>query len=95
VSKLVHFELPAADAERAKGFWGGLLGWKFQSWDGPVEYHMLDTQEMPGGAIFPSEDPGTGPIVYFGVDDIDGSLAKVRELGGQVDQEKQPIPGVG
>jgi hypothetical protein len=56
---------------------------------------MHDTEETHGGAIYPSEEPGSGPIVYFGVDDIDTSLAKVRELGGEVLQEKQPIPGVG
>lgn len=95
MSKLVHFELPAADAKRAKGFWSGLLGWKYQTFEGPVEYHMLDTQKTPGGAIYPGEDAGSGPIVYFGVDDIDASLAKVRELAGEVLQEKQPIPGVG
>src|SRR5256885_13510572 len=35
-----------------------------------------------------------GPIVYYGSDDIDGDLAKVREFGGEAD-EKQPIPGIG
>ena len=54
---------------------------------------MLDGAE-PGGAVYPSEEAGTGPIVYFGTQDIDKSLAKVRELGGSAD-EKQPIPTVG
>ena len=53
--QLVHFELPAADAGRAKEFWKSLFGWKFREWSGPVEYHMLDGIE-PGGAIYPSDD---------------------------------------
>ena len=93
MNTIVHFELPAADAERAKGFWGGVFGWKYQSWDGPVEYHMLDGGE-PGGAVYPSDEPGTGPVVYFGTDDIDASIAKIRELGGSAD-DKQPIPTIG
>ncbi len=91
--QLVHFELPAEDAGRAKEFWKSLFGWKFREWSGPVEYHMLEGME-PGGAIYPSEEPGTGPIVYFGTSDIDASIARVRELGGSAD-EKHPIPAIG
>ncbi|MFN2468924.1 MAG: VOC family protein [Gaiellaceae bacterium] len=90
--KLVHLELPAGDTARAKAFWSGLVGWQFQDWEGPVEYHMFEGE--PGGAIFPAEDDQRGPIVYFGTEDIDAELAKVRELGGTAD-EKHPIPGVG
>jgi predicted enzyme related to lactoylglutathione lyase len=94
MNTIAHFELPAADTQRALGFWGGLLGWKFQSWeDGQVEYHMIEGGE-PGGAIYPSDDAGSGPIVYFPSEDIDASMAKVRELGGTADH-KHPIPTVG
>ena len=44
--------------------------------------------------LYPGENAGQGPIVYFETDDIDAELAKVRDLGGQAD-DKQPIPGVG
>ncbi len=92
---VVHFELPAADAGRAKEFWGGLFGWTFSGWEGPVEYYMTEAGGGPAGATFPSEAPGTGTIVYFDTDDIDASLAKVAELGGTVVLEKQPIPSIG
>ena len=91
--QLVHFELPAEDAGRATKFYKSLFGWKFQGWDGPVEYHMLSGNE-PGGAIYPAESGGTGPIVYFGTSDIDTSIAKARDLGGSA-EDKQPIPGIG
>jgi uncharacterized protein len=91
-AKLVHLELPAEDTQRARDFWGSLAGWEFQSWDGPVEYHMFEGE--PGGAIYPSEEEPQGPIVYFGTDDIDADVDRIRELGGQAD-DKQPIPGVG
>jgi len=91
--QLVHFELPAEDAGRAKEFWRSLFGWKFKEWSGPVEYHMLDGME-PGGAIYPSEQPGQGPIVYFQTSDIEKSVVRTRELGGSAD-DKQPIPGIG
>ena len=90
---LVPFELPAQDAGRAREFWGSLFGWKFESWDGPVEYHMLSGNE-PGGAVYPAQAGEQGPVGYFGTSDIDAAVAKARELGGSA-EDKQPIPGIG
>ena len=69
---LVYFELPAENVVRARQFWGDLCGWQFQSWDGPMEYHMFEGE--PGGAIYPAQQGERGPIVYFGTDDIDKEL---------------------
>jgi predicted enzyme related to lactoylglutathione lyase len=88
--KIVWFELPAEDTRRARGFYGRLFGWQFQAFEGPFEYHM--TYEA-GGAIMSSQGQ-KGPVVYFGVADIDAASARVRELGGKAD-ERQEIPGVG
>ena len=54
---------------------------------------MTQTGENQGGAIFEA-DGLKGMIVYFDTDDIDASVARVRELGG-ASEEKQPIPHVG
>jgi uncharacterized protein len=91
--KIVHIELPASDADRAQRFYAELFGWQFQDsgFEG-VDYRMF--QGEPGGAVYPAENAGQGPIVYFDTDDIDAELAKVRELGGQA-EDKQPIPGIG
>jgi uncharacterized protein len=94
-SKLVHFELPAQDTARAKTFWSGVCGWEFGDSAMPeFEYYMVQTSEEQGGAVYPSQGGERGPIVYFDTDDIDASVAKVRELGGQAD-DKQPIPHIG
>lgn len=94
--KIVHFELPATDASRAKEFWGSLFGWTFTDAGMPgMEYSLTDAGGPPAGAIYPSDDlAAQGPIVYFDTDDIDASIAKVRELDGQA-EEKLQIPGVG
>jgi predicted enzyme related to lactoylglutathione lyase len=93
---IVHFELLAADTDRASAFWKGLFGW--QIGDSVMEgfdYRMFEAPGNQSGAIYPSEDnPGGGPIVYFDTDDIDASIVKVRELGGTAD-EKQPVPSHG
>jgi predicted enzyme related to lactoylglutathione lyase len=93
--KLVHFELPAADTARARGFWSGVFGWEFNDSGIPgIEYWLVRTSEEQGGAVFPGDGSMRGPLVYFDTDDIDASIAKVGELGGSA-AEKQPIPGVG
>jgi uncharacterized protein len=91
---LVHFELPADDAERAKQFWSDLFGWSFREGTGPVEYHMVDEDVEPTGAIYPSQAGEKDAIIYFDTDDIDGSVERVNELGGSA-EDRQPIPGIG
>ena len=90
---IVHFELNAKDANRAKRFYTGLFGWKYKDSDIPgIEYYIIDGA-TPGGAINPmQEEPG--PVIYFDTEDIDASIAKVRELGGTSD-DKQAIPSQG
>jgi predicted enzyme related to lactoylglutathione lyase len=88
--KMVHFELPATDTARAKGFWTGVFGWEFGDPMG-MEYFMARTGEDQGGAVFAGEG---GLKVYFDTDDIDATLVKVAELGGKAG-EKMPIPNVG
>ena len=92
--RLVHFEIPAEDTARAQEFYEQLFGWSFQTWDGPVEYRMTEAGGDPGGAIYKTEGRPSGPVVYFDTDDIDGSIAKVRDNGGKAD-DKMPIPHVG
>ncbi len=91
--KLVHYELPASDTKRATQFYGQLFGWKFNDSGMPgIDYQLVEGN--PGGAVYKAEDGAAGPKIYFDTDDIDASIAKVRELGGQSD-DKAPIPGTG
>lgn len=88
-SGIVWFELPAEDSERARDFYGRLLGWQFEPFEGQDYYMANDV----GGAIYGM--PGQkGLLAYFGVDEIDTAIERVRELGGDAD-ERQEIPSVG
>src|SRR5258707_15567453 len=82
--KIVHFELPAEDAERGKTFWSGLFGWEFKDGGVPgMDYWLTQAGGDPAGALYASDDlTRQGPVVYFDTDDIDASVARVRELGG-------------
>ena len=93
--KVVHVEFPAQDAERGKKFWEGVGGWSINDAGMPGGQYLMWQQDDQGGAVFKMEGaPASGTTVYLGSDDIDGDLAKVRELGGET-EEKQPIPSVG
>jgi uncharacterized protein len=89
-AKVVWFELPVDDTERARGFYGPLMGWELEAFDGSEDYLLT---YAGGGAIHPANGR-KGAFVYFGSDDVDASVARVRELGGLAN-EPQEIPGVG
>ncbi|MDQ1402826.1 MAG: uncharacterized protein QOG03_1142 [Actinomycetota bacterium] len=105
MGRLVHFEIHADDPERAVGFYTGVFGWEVNRF-GDQEYWLLSTgpEGEPGidGAILPrsGERPAIGASIVGAVntvqvDDLDATLAKAFELGGQLALDKMPIPGVG
>ena len=47
--KVVHFEIPADDLDRAKDFYGSVFGWQLQ------------TMQMPGGEYTTSDDHADRP----------------------------------
>lgn len=93
--QMVHLEIPAGDTAKAREFWGGLFGWKFEEYPGsPTEYHMTRFSESTGGAIYGADGDKRGSRVYFDVDDINTGVARVKELGGKTD-EPMPVPSMG
>ena len=91
--KIVHVEFPSKDADRGERFWEGFGGWTIESAGMPgMDYRMFQDDGW-GGAVYPMEKM-QGPVIYFGSDDIDADVAKVKELGGEA-EDKQPIPSVG
>lgn len=98
MSKVVHFEIPADDPERAAGFYRDALGWQISHFgDEPYWLVQAGEDDEPGanGALVSRGDLHRSPVLTVGVDDIDGTLSRVRQCGGTVAQEKQPVPGVG
>jgi len=80
--KIVHFEVVATDAERAKKFYGGLFGWKFKNASVEGMDYFLTEGSDPGGAVYADQGGAKGaPIIYFDTEDIYKSVKKTRELG--------------
>lgn len=82
-----YIELGVPDRDAAEAFYGGLFGWQLT---GPGQ---ADTASLSIG--FHGGDPAALLEVFFAVDDLDASLTKVRELGGQVHGEIHEGPGFG
>jgi uncharacterized protein len=93
--QMVHLEIPAGDTAKAREFWTSLFGWQWQEFEGPMEYHTTQFSDTTGGAIYVPDPPDKrGTCVYFDVDDINASCARVNELGGEAG-EAMPVPGMG
>jgi uncharacterized protein len=81
--ELSWFEIGVGDAERAREFYGSLFGWQFEpSESGPGG--VIRTPTIPGGLH--GDDEGASPYVFFSVPDIGAAIARVRELGGEVEE---------
>ena len=81
--EISFFELGVADVERGRAFYEGLFDWRFER--GPSgEGWTLGTDGVPGGMH--GGDASAAPYVFFAVDDMDAALARVRELGGTVEE---------
>lgn len=91
--RVVHVELPAQDLERGKKFWEGVGGWSINDAGMEGMQYLMWQEGDQGGGIYSMEGQ-SGTKVYLGSDDIEGDIAKVRELGGEA-EDKQPIPHVG
>jgi uncharacterized protein len=100
-------EIVTNDLEACADFYTQLFGWKIsklQNEDVPMDYREYDTgvgrnvggmyqmtKEMFGG----QEMPPPHFLNYIAVDDVDASVEKVKELGGNVCGEIMDIPKTG
>jgi predicted enzyme related to lactoylglutathione lyase len=102
--RVVHFEIHAADTERAVNFYTTVFGWSFQKWEGPMEYWLVTTgpDDQPGinGGLVrrQGEIDGQAVIAYVctvDVENLDASVQTALDNGGQIALPKMPIPGMG
>ncbi|MEZ4494879.1 MAG: VOC family protein [Dehalococcoidia bacterium] len=101
---VVHFAIEADDVDRARAFYEGVFGWRFEAWGPPGFYRVLSgTAEVPGieGALYARAVPrrGDDAMVGFrctiGVPNLDATTAAVVANGATIRTERSTIPGVG
>ena len=95
----IHFDLTVDDPDRAMTFYRDIFGWKFEKWNGPMEYWMVTTgdEKEPGinGGLSKRGDSGMPNMNTIGVSSVDKFSKMVQDKGGKVVMPKTAIPGMG
>lgn len=90
-----HIQFSSTDIEKTKIFFTTIFGWTFQDIPGFETYSMFQTPNGLGGGIDlgpNAEAPSDkGSILHIETDDIDATLAKIIENGGQTIVPKTAI----
>jgi len=99
MSRVIHFEIPADNPDRAVEFYRTVFGWEIQKWAGPQEYWLActgpDSQPGINGGLMRRQYPGAGTCNTIGVVSLDQAIANITKHGGKVVVPKMAIPGVG
>lgn len=102
----VHFEIQAADPQRAVEFYTSVFGWTTEDWSGfaGMPYFGVTTGTGPGidGAILgrPGGEnaevggPVMGATLTMGAADFDEVAEKITAAGGTVALPKYALPGM-
>ena len=101
MDKVVHFEIPVDDLERAQKFYKSVFGWKMESVPG-IEYIMIGTTPVDekgipkeigsiNGGMMKRQRPVTSPIITIMVEDIEDAMINVKKMGGEIVRGKMQV----
>lgn len=105
MARVVHFEIPFDNKERAMKFYASAFDWKLT--DMPqMNYVMaesapVDETQMPkepgaiNGGLFQRPKEAPSPTIYVDVPSVDAAIERVEAAGGKVVTPNTPIPGMG
>jgi predicted enzyme related to lactoylglutathione lyase len=103
--RVVHFEIPFDDGERARGFYKELFGWQLMEMpemsytivtsgpsndQGPTESGFIN-----GGMLSREQAATGGPVLVVDVDSIDQTLERIGGMGGSTVVGKTPVGDMG
>ncbi|MGH2953641.1 MAG: VOC family protein [Solirubrobacterales bacterium] len=89
-------QLNTSDPEAAQTFYADLFGWRFEAVEGGDQpcWGIYNGERLNGGMM--PQPPGAGApshwLAYFTTTDLDGSVARIEELGGRTVVAPMPIP---
>lgn len=101
---IIHFEIPADDAEKQRKFYSELFGWRIEKVQG-MDYWLIETvpvdeRGMPlrpsvSGGMMKRQHPEHEPVNYISVESVDDYVKRIEALGGKVLVLKTEVPGIG
>jgi len=92
--KLNYLEFPARDFNATKAFFSQVFGWTFEDY-GPA-YTAFSNAGVEGGfyqADMAADASAGSALVVFYSNDLESTLAKVVEAGGDIAQDIFAFPG--
>ena len=103
--RVVHFEVPFDDADRARQFYAEVFNWQIRPMP-EMNYNMVSTgpvsdEGMPsepgyiGGGMMERQAPATSPVLTIAVDDIDAAVNAIEKHGGAAVGEKTAVGEMG
>ncbi|MGI8645160.1 MAG: VOC family protein [Nocardioides sp.] len=103
--KVVHFEIPVDDGDRARSFYASAFGWTMTEMP-EMRYTMVETGPSdpqtgptePGfinGGMLERSGDNTAPNLVIDVDDIEAALRDVTAAGGSTVSGRQPVGEMG
>lgn len=103
INKMTHFAIYIDDIERAKKFYDRVFDWGFNSY-GQEDFLQIKADKSGDGELIgamqsrkysPVTDKIIGLECTISVENIDQTIEKVKNMGGQVLMPKTVIPYVG
>jgi predicted enzyme related to lactoylglutathione lyase len=103
--RVVHFEVPFDDGDRARSFYKEAFGWQVLEMpdmgytivmtgpsndSGPTESGFIN-----GGMLSREQGATSGPVVVLDVESIEATLEKIGGLGGSTVVGKTPVGDMG
>ena len=102
MAKVIHFEIPADEPERAVAFYSQVFDWKIMELGGPVDYWLAeagpDSEDGINGAILKRgswQGGGSSVVNTISVPSVDEFIERITSAGGQVLMPKTAVPGIG
>ena len=103
--RVVHFEIPFDDGDRARSFYKEAFGWQVQEMP-EMSYTLVTTGPsgaqgpaepgfVNGGMLARTDSAAAGPVVVVDVESIDVALERIEELGGSTVVGKTPVGPMG
>ena len=92
---VIHAEIRSQDPDTTRAFFAELFGWTYS--DGAFPGYSFVDSGVEGAlptAIGPLQGGDDAVLFFVGVEDVEATLARAEQLGGETIEPAQQVPGV-
>jgi predicted enzyme related to lactoylglutathione lyase len=102
--RVVHFEIPYDDGDRARGFYERAFGWQLMhlpemgytlAMSGPSGEQGPTEPGFINGGMMERQGAFAAPNIVIDVENLEAALAAVNDAGGTTVSERQPVGDMG